>query len=287
MAPPAREGVLLVDKPAGMTSHDVVGMVRRAIGERRIGHAGTLDPFATGLLVLLVGRATRLLPYVSGEPKVYEATIRFGMETTTDDLDGDELRVAGLPPDEAIADAIPLLTGSIMQRPPAFSAKQVGGVRAHAAARRGEMLELAPVPVQVHAWTLLERRDADLAVRITCGGGTYIRALARDLGRATGSAAHLVRLRRMRSGAFDVAQAVTVDDVASGKAPLLPPIAAVPELPIHALGSSEIVRVSHGQALTAPGGAGRLALVDDAGALVAIADRQDGVLHPRMVLRAG
>ena len=287
MTPPAREGVLLVDKPAGMTSHDVVAIARRALGERRIGHAGTLDPFATGLLVLLVGRATRLLPYVTGEPKVYEATIRFGRETTTDDLEGDEVRIADLPEDAAVDDAIPQLTGTILQRPPAFSAKQVGGVRAHAAARRGEALELAPVPVRVHAWTILARRRADLDVRITCGGGTYIRALARDLGRATGSAAHLARLRRTRSGAFDVADAVSTERLATVGGTLLPPIAAVPELPTRLLGNGDIVRIVHGQALPAPDGAGRLALVDDAGALVAIAEHRDGALHPCMVLRAG
>src|SRR5688572_24652265 len=151
---PSTEGLVLVDKPAGITSHDVVAIARRALGERRIGHAGTLDPFATGLLVLLVGRATRLLPYVDGEPKVYEATNRFGAETTTDDLTGDVVREAPLPDDAHVRAAVRSLTGTIDQRPPAYSAKQVDGRRAYDAARRGDALELRPVRVAVHEWRL-------------------------------------------------------------------------------------------------------------------------------------
>ena len=190
------DALLLVDKPAGITSHDVVSVARRALGERRIGHAGTLDPFATGLLVLLIGRATRVLPYVDGEPKEYEATIRWGAETDTDDATGD-----GHARDAGVADArghrarrSPTLTGRIEQVPPDYSAKQVGGRRAHAAARRGAPLALAPVPrarpqlggARASRTTRDRRHDR-------CGGGTYIRALARDLGRAANSAAHLVR----------------------------------------------------------------------------------------------
>lgn len=287
MTPPTPEGLLLVDKPAGMTSHDVVGAARRALRERRIGHAGTLDPFATGLLVLLVGRATRLLPYVSGEPKGYEATIRFGAQTSTDDLTGDVVREAPLPARDRVLDAMGRLTGTIAQRPPAYSAKQVGGVRAYAAARRGEALELAPVDVEVHAWEVLAWRDAELDVAISCGGGTYVRALARDLGELSGSAAHLTRLRRSRSGAFDVRDAIPLDALAAGDAPIRPPVAAVPELPLRVLTAAEAARVGHGQSLRAGGPAGRLALVDDSGDLVAIADQDGDVLRPRVVLRGG
>ncbi|HWD34914.1 MAG TPA: tRNA pseudouridine(55) synthase TruB, partial [Casimicrobiaceae bacterium] len=151
---PTIDGLVLVDKPAGITSHDVVAIARHALHVRRVGHGGTLDPFATGLLVLLVGRATRLLPYLDGEPKVYAATIKLGDETDTDDGTGAVVRSAPVPPREAIERAMRSLTGEIAQVPPAYSAKQVAGERAHAAARRGAPLDLAPVRVTVHEWTV-------------------------------------------------------------------------------------------------------------------------------------
>src|SRR3954466_13494642 len=157
-------GFLLVDKPAGMTSHDVVARVRRATDTKRVGHTGTLDPFATGLLVVLIGRGTRLIPYVSGEPKVYEATIRFGAETDTDDLTGSVTRDAALPDGAAIAEGVARLTGPIEQVPPAYSAKQVGGRRAYAAARQGAPLELPPVRVNVQEWKLVALDGPDLTV---------------------------------------------------------------------------------------------------------------------------
>src|SRR5262249_6110444 len=153
---------------------------------RRVGHTGTLDPFATGLLVVLIGRGTRLIPYVEGEPKVYLARIRFGAEMDSDDLTGVVVREAPAPDDIAIAEGIARRTGTIAQVPPAYSAKQVGGRRAYDAARKGTPLELAPSRVTVNAWELVGREGGDLTVRITCGPGTYIRALARDLGRFTG-----------------------------------------------------------------------------------------------------
>src|SRR5688572_15434210 len=201
---PLIEGVLLLDKPAGLTSHDAIASARRALGTRRIGHLGTLDPFATGLLVLLVGRVTRLAPYMDGEPKVYDATVSFGSETDTDDLTGAPTTSAPPPDREAAARAMAMLTGSIEQTPPAYSAKQVGGVRAYAAARRGAPLELRSTRVEVHGWVVREWRGTDVDVTITCAGGTYIRALARDLGRLADSAAHLSALRRTRSGPFHV-----------------------------------------------------------------------------------
>src|SRR5688572_3640240 len=164
------DGLLLVDKPAGMTSHAVVDRARRATGTRRVGHAGTLDPFATGLLVLLVNRTTRLLPFLDAEPKVYRATIRFGARTTTDDPHGEVMEEAP-PPDQAVVErAIGTLTGHLLQRPPAFSAKQVAGVRAYAAARRGEPMALEPVGVTVYEWRVLQRDEADLMVELRCSG---------------------------------------------------------------------------------------------------------------------
>ena len=205
------EGLLLVDKPAGITSHDVVLMVRRIYGERSIGHLGTLDPFATGLLVLLIGRSTRLANFIVNEPKVYEARIKFGSETDTDDSTGAVTRSADVPDSEAVDRAITALTGEIEQVPPDYSAKSVDGTRAYAAARKGAALALEPVRVRVHDWKIHDRSNDSLDVTITCGTGTYIRALARDLGRMTDSAAHLESLRRVKSGPFDVRDAFSLD----------------------------------------------------------------------------
>ena len=205
------QGLLLVDKPAGMTSHDVVQHVRRIYGERSIGHLGTLDPFATGLLVLLLGRATRLATFIDAEPKVYEATIKFGEETDTDDATGTIVRSAPSPREADVIAAVKSLTGTISQIPPAYSAKSVDGTRAYDAARRGEPLELAAVNVTVHGWELGKFSGSSLPAVITCSSGTYIRALARDLGRLTSSAAHLELLRRTRAGTFDVRDAATLE----------------------------------------------------------------------------
>ena len=212
------QGLLLIDKPAGMTSHDVVQRVRRVYGERSIGHLGTLDPFATGLLILLLGRATRLATFIDAEPKVYEAVIGFGEETDTDDATGTVIRTAAQPAESAIRDAIATLTGRISQVPPAYSAKSVDGTRAYDAARRGEPLDLPAVDVTVHSWQLGPYTDGRLSAVITCSGGTYIRALARDLGRLTSSAAHLAELRRTRAGHFDVADASTLDTLSKDSA---------------------------------------------------------------------
>ncbi|MDQ3951180.1 MAG: tRNA pseudouridine(55) synthase TruB [Gemmatimonadota bacterium] len=280
------DGVVLVDKLKGMTSHDVVAVARRALGTRRVGHTGTLDPFATGLLVLLVGHATRLRPYVEGEPKVYEATIRFGVETDTDDATGAPIRDAPLPTAAHITSAISQLTGSIDQVPPAYSAKQVAGVRAYAAARRGDPLVLRPATVVVHRWDVGEQRGPDLDVTLTCGGGTYVRSLARDLGVLAGSAAHLVALRRVRSGHFDVSDAASVEQLRGGAAALRPARAAVPGLPAEQLSDLDARRVAHGQSVPASAAGSRAALVARDGGLVAIADRDGDRWRPRLVLRA-
>jgi tRNA pseudouridine55 synthase len=287
MANPPRDGLLLVDKPAGMTSHDVVDRARRALRTRRIGHAGTLDPFATGLLVLLVGRATRLLPYVDGEPKVYEATIRFGAETNTDDVTGEVTVTAPPPARDEVARALGALTGEIDQRPPAFSAKQVDGRRAYVAARRGESFDLDPVRVRVDSWTLHGWEGDDLRATIVCGGGTYIRALARDLGRATGSAAHLVALRRVASGRFRVDDAVSVDVIDAGA--LRPALDALPAVPHVVLDDAARARVGRGMTIARePANDGRVAaLLDSTGELVAVAARDGDSWQPRVVLVDG
>ncbi|HEY9515016.1 MAG TPA: tRNA pseudouridine(55) synthase TruB [Gemmatimonadaceae bacterium] len=286
------DGMLLVDKPAGPTSHDVVAVVRRALGERRIGHAGTLDPFATGLLVLLVGRATRLLPYIDAEPKEYEATVRFGAETDTDDLTGTVVSTAPLPGRDAVENAIAKLTGEILQLPPAYSAKKVGGRRAYAAARKGQVVALVAAPVSVYRWEVRAWREDEIDVTITCGTGTYVRSLARDVGRLAGSGAHLTALRRSRSGPFTVADAFTLDSVKRGEAQLRPALDAVRSLPMERLSDVALSLVATGRSVEATIPGPRAALVDAAGTLVAIAEREgDGEgkegarWHPRLVLR--
>jgi len=220
-----REGLLLVDKPAGLTSHDLVDVCRRAYGERSVGHLGTLDPFATGLLLLLFGRATRLATFISAEPKVYEATIRFGTETDTDDLTGIPVRTAPLPRPVDIEEAIIALTGDLDQVPPAFSAKHVSGGRAYAAARRGQPAALTAVRVRVDRWDVRAIREDSADLTVTCSTGTYVRALARDLGRHAGSGAHLTALRRTRIGAFRVEQAHTLETITAPNGP--PPLRAL------------------------------------------------------------
>ncbi len=280
------DGLLLVDKPAGMTSHDVVLAARRAFGESRIGHAGTLDPFATGLLVLLLGRATRLLPHLDGVPKEYEATIALGTETETDDLEGAVVRVLPPPSDSAIAEVIPTLTGVLDQVPPAYSAKRVEGRRAYEAARAGDQLVLAPSRVEVYAWRGLARAGNHLRVTIACGGGTYIRALARDLGRLTGSAAHLAQLRRMRSGPFHVKDAVSLDDVQAGRAVLRPALDALPTIPHISLPADDAERVLRGMTVPRSAEGASAALVDArSGALVAFAEASGDAWQPRVVMR--
>jgi tRNA pseudouridine55 synthase len=281
-------GLLLVDKPAGVTSHDVVNAARRALGEKRIGHAGTLDPFATGLLVLLVGQATRLLPYVSGDPKVYAATVRFGAETDTEDLLGAVVREAAPPGEPSVRAALPSLTGTIEQLPPAYSAKRIGGRRAYELARAGETVALAPVPVRVDAWDLLAWREGEPVecdVRVTCGPGTYVRSLARDLGRAAASAAHLSALRRERSGRFDVADAAPLDALRAGDVRLRPALDAVPDYPAQAIDATDVRRAAGGNRVAATVDGPWASLVDAAtGALVALAERAGAHWQPRVVL---
>lgn len=218
----------MIDKPAGITSHDAVDVCRRAYGERSIGHLGTLDPFATGLLVLLFGRSTRLATFIEAEPKVYDATVQFGVETETDDSTGTPVRTGPLPSKETVTAAIAALTGEIDQMPPVFSAKHVrGGGRAYAAARRGDTPALAPARVRVYGWDIRALHEDRAEVTVTCGTGTYVRALARDLGRSAGSAAHLATLRRTRVGTFEVARAHGLDAIVRGATPPLPRVLRV------------------------------------------------------------
>jgi tRNA pseudouridine55 synthase len=280
------DGLLLVDKPAGVTSHDVVIAARRAFDESRIGHAGTLDPFATGLLVLLLGRATRLLPHLDGVPKEYDATIAFGAETDTDDVTGAVVREAPVPTDAAIHAAIPRLVGNLEQVPPAYSAKHVKGKRAYKAARAGETVTLAPSRVEVFEWRNVSISGNMLQATIACGGGTYIRSLARDLGRLTESAAHLHALRRTRSGPFVVDRAVTLADVKSGSATLRPALEALPSIPHIAVSADDADRILCGLTINRTIESSTAALVDErSGALVAFAEASGEAWQPRVVMQ--
>lgn len=283
-APKPEACVLLVDKPQGITSHDVVARARRALGTRKIGHAGTLDPMATGLLVLGVEGATRLLTYVVGLDKTYEATIRLGVATDTDDAEGETVATtdaAGVT--RAAVDAgVAALTGRISQVPSTFSAIKVDGRRAYDLARAGEEVQLKAREVTVSRFDVLaERRtdDAaviDLDVVVDCSSGTYIRSLARDLGAALGVGGHLTALRRTRIGSFDVADATLVDDIAD--APRMAPAdAATAVLPRFDVTADEARDLRHGKRLTGAGArlvAVPSAAVDPGGVLVGIVERR-------------
>jgi tRNA pseudouridine55 synthase len=280
-------GILLVDKPQGITSHDVVARARRALGTRKIGHAGTLDPMATGLLVLGVEGATRLLTFVVGLDKTYEATIRLGVSTDTDDADGQTVatRDASSLTSARIAEAVAPLTGRISQVPSTYSAIKVDGRRAYDLARAGEDVQLKAREVTVSRFDVLAERHAvtddgvavvDLDVVVDCSSGTYIRSLARDLGAALGVGGHLTALHRTRIGPFDVAQAAAADAIA--EAPLLAPAdAAAAVLGRFDVTADEARDLRHGKRLA--GAATRLsaepaAAIDPEGVLVGIVERR-------------
>lgn len=284
------DGLLIVDKPRGLTSHDVVARARRMLREKRIGHAGTLDPMATGVLVLCVGQATRLSEYLLGEDKGYEGEIALGARTNTDDADGEVIEVRPLPEiDEAALRALErAFSGEIAQVPPQFSAIQQGGRRAYALARKGERVELEARKVVVHQLEL-SRIPAGLRVRVACSAGTYIRSLARDIGEALGCGGHLAALRRTRSGHFALSDAVALEQVEAaaqeGRAAslLLPMDRAVPGWPALALNDDQARRLRNGQVIalapSAPELHGRpeaLARVYDAGANFIAVARWDG-----------
>ena len=289
---PRAGGVLLVDKPEGPTSHDVVDRVRRTLAERRIGHTGTLDPFATGLIVLCLGPATRLAEYLSGMDKEYLATVRLGQSTATHDRDGavvsesDEWR--GLST-EAIWRALADLTGALRQLPPEFSAKKVGGEPAYRKARRGEAFELAAVDVTVHELELLEVMLPLVRVRVSCSSGTYVRALARDLGEALAVGAHLTELRRTRVGPFRVEKAAPSSELEDADALLrriLEPARALAHMPAVSVNEVDAARLAQGQEVPTSGvdvPEGQPLAVLRRGALVAVATSVEGRLRPRKV----
>jgi len=275
------DGVLVVDKPAGPTSHDIVDRVRRALGTKRVGHTGTLDPFATGVLALCVGRATRLARFLTAGEKAYRASVRLGFATTTDDLTGDPLAPAlAVDVSEAqLVEALAAFIGTFDQVPPAFSARQVGGRRLYELARRGEAVARAATPVTIHALELLARGSDGLELDVRCSSGTYVRALARDLGERLGTGAHLSALRRTRSGAFDLSQAVSGDDLSQASQRLVPLSGLLLDMPAVRVGDAGRRLISHGRELDAEAVLSgfpqvpveRVRLLDEQGELLALA----------------
>jgi tRNA pseudouridine55 synthase len=282
MAIKKSEGFLLVDKPAGISSHDVVATVRRARNRIRAGHTGTLDPFATGLLLVALGRATRLIRFVPSEPKVYDAVIAFGTATDTDDATGNVIAQGPLPGDAAVSDGIGRLTGALQQVPPAYSARHVDGRRAYEVARTGVQPDLQPASITVHTWTVEALGDGRLAATIACSSGTYIRSLARDLGRLCGTAAHLAALRRTRIGPFDVRDAVPPNDC--GDQPVIQAAEALVGVTRRVVGGDDLLRLTHGRPVAAHEEGATAALVDESGALVAIGERDGDWWQPRVVI---
>lgn len=270
-------GLVIVDKPAGMTSHDVVGRCRRIFGTRRVGHAGTLDPMATGVLVIGIERATKILGLLSGASKSYAATIRLGQATSTDDAEGQLLQQISAEhlTETAIATAIAGLRGDIMQVPSAVSAIKVGGQRAYRLAREGQVVELAARPVRIDAFEILavHRRGQliDLDVAVDCSSGTYIRALARDLGDALAAGGHLTALRRTRVGRFGLDQARSLDELAERpELSFTLDEACLQMFPRRELSAEESDAAANGRALTPAGIDGVYAATGTEGRVIAL-----------------
>jgi tRNA pseudouridine55 synthase len=294
------DGWLVLDKPVSMTSTHAVSVVRRAFAARKAGHAGTLDPLATGVLPIALGEATKTVSFVMDGRKSYRFTVRWGVETDTDDAEGRVIATSDMRPGvDAIRAALPRFTGTIMQTPPQFSAIKVAGERAYDLAREGEAVSLSPRPVQVDRLELLGMVDGDHAeFEAGCGKGTYVRALARDLGRALGTCGHVAALRRNAVGPFAESHAVGIDalerlsraspdGVISAGPILLPVAAALAGLPALTVSRADAGRLARGQAVLlrgrdAPVMTGWVA-VSTQGALVALGEVEQGELRPRRV----
>jgi tRNA pseudouridine55 synthase len=307
------DGALIIDKPAGLTSHDVIARVRKIIGERRVGHTGTLDPFATGVLVVLVGRATRLAQFLSGAEKEYEATVRLGYATDTGDLTG--TRVPGSFTtaatefhQEEVETAMASLRGDIEQTPPMYSAKKIGGQKLYELARRGEEAQRKSVQITVREFEVIQGEGpwlkinddatADLHARVACSAGTYVRTLAEDLGKRLDVGAHLVELRRTRAGGFKIHDAITLErlvelsDSDLTESRIIQPDAVLSHLPAIELRADEITRTIHGidlnvesAVLNCEGGAAiRLRSADNQLIAVGTYDDSRKAIHPTVVI---
>ncbi len=291
------EGVLNIDKPSGMTSHDVVQRVRRILGEKRIGHTGTLDPLATGVLVLCIGKATRIAQYIEAGEKEYEAVMRLGVTTDTLDADGRilETKTCTTPDRREIVSALKRFVGTILQSPPAFSAVKISGIPSYRLAREGKAPQNKPRPVTIHALELTHYEFPLVGLRVRCSKGVYIRSLCAEIGDALGTGGHVAKLRRTRSGRFSITNAVALPDLAdkAGAGQLGHSITtiddALAEIPPILLADVEASRVSHGGRVVCPmqsGPAGTMGLVrlhDPLGRLLALARLEGGILSPELV----
>jgi tRNA pseudouridine55 synthase len=282
-------GLVIVDKPSGLTSHDVVARIRRLAGTRRVGHAGTLDPMATGVLVIGVGKATRLLGHLALTEKEYLATIQLGQATDTGDAEGTVVSAA--PAGELtlaqVRAAAAALTGEIQQVPPAVSAIKVSGRRAYQLAREGAAPVLAARPVTVHEFTISDPRPAgrllDVTAAVRCSSGTYVRALATDLGESLGVGGHLTMLRRTRVGPYRLSAAHELAELAAGFGVIPLAEAAAAAFPVRSLTGAEAQSLSHGASLDAAGTAGPVAALAPDGTLVALLEDRDGRARPLAV----
>jgi len=286
-------GLIVVDKPIGPTSHQVVAIVRKGTGVRKVGHAGTLDPRASGVLVLCLGPATRLSEYLSGTTKEYEAIVRFGISTRTFDTDGEITRRSGrAPARREIEDVLPEFRGDVEQRPPPYSAVKVQGRKAYELARAGDDPTLQPRTVHISRLELRSYQPPDLALRVECSAGTYIRSLAHDLGERLQTGAHLAGLRRTRAGPFPLDQATAWPMLEVGMLTgkweryMLPAAAALPELPAVVVDDKGLEALRFGHAIPAePASSGIAKAIDSTGELLAVLEAvEDGSLwHPRKV----
>lgn len=277
------EGLLLIDKPPGITSHDAIDRVRRSLGTRKVGHAGTLDPMATGLLLIGVGRATRLLRFLGDLDKTYEGTARLGVETDTLDADGEETRTVAVPttitPD-TIRRAMASLEGSSMQHPPAYSAVKVGGRKLYEAARAGEVLEAAAREIRVRGFELVRAAGVDVDFRVVCSSGTYVRVLLADVGTALGCGAHLTRLRRTSIGPFEVERA-TPPDAPGTPLPLERVVAHLPRVDLE---PEEAIAAGHGRILGPAGLGGPYAVFSPQGRLVGVYEDEGPKARPQVII---
>jgi tRNA pseudouridine55 synthase len=290
-------GVVNLDKPVGPTSHDMVGFLRRLTGTRRIGHAGTLDPLASGVLPILIGAATRFSEELTGGRKRYEAVIRLGERSATDDAEGPIERVhAPLPSDEAIHAALDAFVGTFEQRPPLFSARKHEGRTAHRAARAGTPIEVPPRTVTVDSIDVLgvdrDEHHVDVRVDLRCGPGTYVRSIARDLGQRLGTGGHLHALRRTEAAGLAAADAITPEELTAladdGRlSDAVLPVGSLLPLPHVALDADAVWRFVHGSAQPHDGPAGRVAAFDSSGELIGVGRIDESLLRPEKVLPRG
>jgi tRNA pseudouridine55 synthase len=279
---PAIDGLLLIDKPGGITSHDAVDGVRRALGTRKVGHAGTLDPMATGLLLVGVGRATRLLRFLGNLPKTYVGTMRLGVRTSTLDADGEAIGPAvevSVGPDDVRA-VFATLEGESLQRPPAYSAVKVGGTKLVDAARRGVAIQAEPRRIRVERFELEAFDGRDATFEVVCSSGTYVRVLAADVGDRLGCGGHLIALRRTAIGPFDVQEAAPPD----APGPLWPPARAIEHLPRLTLDEHEAAAARHGRILGPAGVDGPYAVFGPQGDLIGIYHDEGTKGRPQVIL---